>query len=83
MHLTSFTAGLTGILGRQVRYTLPESMGKALKIEITENKAQLKEHQNKAFYLDMEGRRTGIADRPHYGAHGICSDVDMGEQGFY
>jgi len=49
MLLASFTSGLVGTRGRQVRYAIPKSMDEALKIAITVNQVELQERHNEAF----------------------------------
>jgi hypothetical protein len=63
MLLASFTAGLIGTAGRQVRYAMPKSVDEALKIAITVDQAEQQERRNAAYYLrSQEGRNS--AGRP-------------------
>jgi len=63
MLLASFTSGLLGTPGSQVRFAMLRTMGEALKIAITVNQAEIQERHNKAFYLD-EACGSSTADRP-------------------
>jgi hypothetical protein len=51
MLLASFTAGLTGTPGSQVRFPMPGTIEEALKIAITVAQAEAQERRNDAFYL--------------------------------
>ena len=52
MLLASFTSGLTGTPGRQVRFSLPKNMEEALRIAVTVQQAELQERRNETFYVD-------------------------------
>ena len=62
MLLASFTSGLTGTSGRQVRFSLPKNMEEALRISVTVQQAELQERRNETFYVD-EVQERGKADR--------------------
>jgi len=64
--LASFTSGLLGNPGRQVRYAMPRTMDEELQIAITVNQAEIQERRNEAFYVD-ETRGAGTANRPTRG----------------
>ena len=66
MLLASFTAGLVGTPGRQVRFSLPKNMQEALRIAVTVHQAELQERRNETFYVD-EVQQRGRADRPSRG----------------
>ena len=69
MLLASFTSGLAGTPGRQVRYSMPQIMDEALKIAITVNQAEAQERRNEAFYVD-EARGHVKSDRHTRGTRG-------------
>jgi hypothetical protein len=54
MLLASFTAGLLGQAGKQVRYARPSRIAEALEIAIAVEQAELQEKRNEAFYLEAE-----------------------------
>jgi hypothetical protein len=56
MLLASYTSGLRGNPGRQVRYLLPSTLEEAVKIAETVNQADEEENRREAFYLE-DGRR--------------------------
>ena len=62
MLFASFTSGLTGTPGRQVRFSLPKNMEEALRIAVTVKQAELRERRNETFYVD-EVQESGKADR--------------------
>jgi hypothetical protein len=66
MLLATFTSGLIGNPGRQVRYSMPRTMEEALQIAITVTQAEIQERRNEAFYVD-EARESGTVDRPTRG----------------
>jgi hypothetical protein len=66
MLLASFTEGLSGTPGRQVRFSLLKNMDEALKIALTVNEAELQVRRNETFYVD-EARERSTADRPSRG----------------
>ena len=61
MLLSSFTSGLLGNAGKQVRYALPRTLDEALKIAITVDQADLQERRIEAFY--MRSQESGSAGR--------------------
>ena len=63
MLLSSFTSGLLGNAGKQVRYTLPRTLDEALKIAITLDQGDLEERRNEAFYLRSQEQESVSADR--------------------
>jgi hypothetical protein len=50
--LASFTAGLTGTHGRQVRFSMSGTVEDALQIAITVAQAEIQERRIESFYLD-------------------------------
>jgi hypothetical protein len=54
MLLASYVSGLIGTRGTQVRYALPRTLEKAIKIAVTVEQAELQERKGDAFYLDSE-----------------------------
>jgi tRNA A37 N6-isopentenylltransferase MiaA len=50
MLLASFVAGLTGVLGRQVRYAKPQTLKQALKIALSVQEAEKHEKFSRRFY---------------------------------
>ena len=63
MLLSSFTSGLLGNAGKQVRYALPRTLEEALKIAITVDQADLQERRSEAFYLRSQEQESGSAGR--------------------
>ena len=66
MLLASFTSGLTGTPGRQVRFAMPKSVDEALKIAITVEQAERQERRDEAFYLrshEQESNASGRVNR--------------------
>jgi hypothetical protein len=49
MLLSSFSSGLVGTAGKQVRFSLPKTLDEALKISITVDQAELQERRSEAF----------------------------------
>jgi len=50
MSLASFVAGLSGVVGRQVRYAHPKRLHKALNLALARDDAEKQERRNKTFY---------------------------------
>jgi hypothetical protein len=78
MLLASYTSGLTGSAGRQVRYSLPESVEQANEIAVTVNKAELQERRNEAFYIREEAN---TSDGPSRGHHSDASARNASQHG--
>ena len=68
MALASFTAGLVGVPGRQVRYIMPESLDEAIRVAITVSQAEVQERRNEVFYA--EEARECVTARSSRGARG-------------
>ena len=62
MLLGSFTSSLSGTQGRQVSFSMPQTMDEALKTAITVNQAEVQERRNEAFYVD-EARGYSTTDQ--------------------
>jgi hypothetical protein len=69
MLLASFSSGLTGMPGRQVRYARPSSMTEALQIAIFVHQAEAQEQRNEAFYASVEQARNPAPDRARTETH--------------
>lgn len=54
MTLASFVAGLSGVPGRQVRYSAPQSMEQALSLAISVQEADKQEKFNESFFARFE-----------------------------
>jgi acyl-coenzyme A synthetase/AMP-(fatty) acid ligase len=54
MLLASFTSGITGTPGRQVRFAMPMNLEEALTVAITLDQADLQERRDKALYLKSQ-----------------------------
>jgi hypothetical protein len=67
--LASFTAGLTGNPGRQVRFSSPKTLENELQITITVTQAEVQERRNEAFYLDSAAPEVTPAGRIREPAH--------------
>jgi hypothetical protein len=52
MALASFTAGLAGVPGRQLSYTMPESPDEAIRVAISVCQAEIQERRNEVFYAE-------------------------------
>jgi hypothetical protein len=50
MLLASFVAGLSGVPGRQVRYSAPQNMQQALSLALSVQEAEKQEKFNESFY---------------------------------
>jgi hypothetical protein len=49
MSLDSFTAGLAGVPGREVRYIMQESLDEAIRVAIKVSQAEVQERRNEVF----------------------------------
>jgi hypothetical protein len=63
--LASFTAGLYGIPGRQVRYSRPSSLEEALQIAISVDQAEKQERRNESFYVERSSTHYGARRKTH------------------
>ena len=61
MLLASFTSGLVGTPGRNVRFSLPKNLQEALRIAVTVQQAELQERRNETYVDEVQER--GKADR--------------------
>ena len=54
MLLASFVAGLAGEVGRQTRFSNPQSLDQALKIALTVQEAEKQETSSESFYASFK-----------------------------
>jgi hypothetical protein len=66
MLLASFSSGLLGMPGRQVKYVVPSSVGEALNIATAVSQADSQDHRNEAFYLHYSVDRQNQKERGKY-----------------
>jgi len=52
--LSTFSKGIVGTAGRQIRYASPATVEEALRIAVTVSQAEIQEARDSAFYLDAE-----------------------------
>jgi hypothetical protein len=52
--LSTFSKGIMGTAGRQIRFASPATVEKALRIAVTVSQAEIQEAHDSAFYLDAE-----------------------------
>ena len=62
MLLASFVAGLTGVPGRQVRYTNPQTIQQALRLALSVQEAEKQERFNNSFIRSLIVRLAYIRD---------------------
>jgi hypothetical protein len=65
MLLASYTSGLRGNPGKQVRYLLPSTLEEAIKIAVTVDQADAHENRCEAFYLEDETQRPRDTSNVH------------------
>jgi hypothetical protein len=61
--LVSFSSGLLGTAGKQVRFALPKKLYEDLKIANTVDQTELQERRSEAFYLRSQEHESGLAGR--------------------
>ena len=54
MCLASFLAGLSGVVGREVRYAHPKNLHETLNLALVVDDAEKQERRNKTFYMRLD-----------------------------